>query len=191
MKKLFRRFVRLAYWAFSLSVIACVGVAICGLDDHPGKADVALVLGNKVELTGKPSARLVSRLERTLELYRDGWFPMIMVSGGLGKEGFDEAVVMRDYLIAHGVPADRIIADSQGWTTYDSAKNVAALLKSRGWSSVFVVTQYYHVPRSRLAVSNFGVKTLYWAHARYFGPKDLLGIPREIAGLVSYTLRGY
>ena len=43
-----------------------------GLCDHLGHADVALVLGSRVELDGSPSLRLRARLDRTLELYRAG-----------------------------------------------------------------------------------------------------------------------
>jgi vancomycin permeability regulator SanA len=48
---------------------------------------LALVLGSKVEQEGTPSPRLRARLDRTLELFRDGWFAFIIASGGLGKEG--------------------------------------------------------------------------------------------------------
>ena len=102
---------------FGLLVLACLCVGIVGLNDNLGKADVALVLGNKVDPNGQPSPSLRARLDRAVDCYKQGWFPMVVVSGGLGKEGFDEAVVMRDYMISKGVPQAHIIADSQGWTT--------------------------------------------------------------------------
>ena len=64
-------------------------------------------------------------------------------------------------------------------------------MKSRGWKSAFVVTQYYHVPRSCLALRKFGIGTVFSAHAYYFGPKDLIGLPREVAGLIQYGWRKY
>lgn len=44
-------------------------------------------------------ARLLhgSALASTLELYRAGYFPAVIASGGIGTEGYDEASVMRDF----------------------------------------------------------------------------------------------
>ena len=97
-KFLQKRIVRIVGSALGLPILATGILVTAGLRDQLGKADIALVLGSKVELDGKPSTRLRARLDRTLELYRAGYFPAIIASGGLGKERFDEAVVMRDYL---------------------------------------------------------------------------------------------
>ena len=59
------------------------------------------------------------------------------------------------------------------------------------WRSVCVVTQYYHVPRSRLAMRRFGISPVYSVHARYFEWRDLFSICREVAGWAKYTLRRY
>ena len=162
-----------------------------GLRDRPGRADVALVLGNAVDAQNRPSARLQARLDRTAEGYRHGDFPCVIASGGVEPGGHDEAAIMRDYLAAHGVPAERIIADNQGINTYASARFTAQTMRARGWRSVYVVTQYYHVPRARLALTRFGVKTVYSAHARFFEPTDAYALLREMVGYVKYSLRGY
>ncbi|RYD79497.1 MAG: YdcF family protein [Verrucomicrobiaceae bacterium] len=162
-----------------------------GLSDELGKADVALVLGNTVNPDGSPSLRLVARLDRTIELYRAGLFPQVIVSGGVGKEGHDEAIVMRDYLVQRGIPTERILVDSQGVNTYASAEMTRSWMVKLGYNKVLVVTQYFHVTRSKLALKKFGIPTVFSAHARYFEMRDLYSIPREIAGFVSYTFRKY
>ena len=162
-----------------------------GLRDEVGRADVGLVLGNTVHPDGTPSRRLAARLERTLELYREGYFPLIIVSGGLGQEGHDEALVMRDYLVQRGVPTEIILVDSEGLNTFASARKTQELMRERGLKGVLVITQYFHVPRSRLALQKFGIPAVYSAHARYFEGRDLYSIPREIVGLVSYATRSY
>jgi vancomycin permeability regulator SanA len=164
---------------------------ISGLHDDLGHADVALVLGNTVLPDGTPSARLRARLDKTLELYRAGYFPKIIVSGGMGKEGFDEAVVMRDYLIQHEIPPDRIITDSAGTTTYASARNTRQIAQQQHFNSVFVVSQYFHVPRSRLALERFGFQTVHSAHAHYVESRDLYSAPRELIGYVRYLFRHF
>jgi len=67
-------------------------------------SDVAIVLGSKVEDDGTPSVHLRIRLDRTVELYNAGMVPMIIVSGGPGVPAHPEPIVMRDYLVAQGVP---------------------------------------------------------------------------------------
>ncbi|MDR3403028.1 MAG: YdcF family protein [Chthoniobacter sp.] len=162
-----------------------------GLHDEMGKADAALVLGSKVERDGTPSPRLRARLDETLELYRAGYFPTIIASGGVGKEGYDEAAVMRDYLVAHGVPKDHIIVDSNGMTTFASARNTLQIARERKFGSVFVISQYFHIPRTRLALSRFGISTIYSAHAPYFEIRDFYSSPRELFGYLSYFFRSY
>ncbi len=162
-----------------------------GLRDRPGKADVALVLGNTVEAGGKPSALLQGRLDRAVEQYQHGDYPLIVVSGGYERVGGDEATAMRTYLVSQGIPAEWIIADNQGINTYASARFTARLVRERGWRSVCVVTDYYHVPRARLALRRFGVGTVYSARSRSIDPTDIRHLLREMAGLVTYGLRSY
>ena len=171
--------------------LGAVILSIAGLRDDLGHAEVALVLGNTVAPDGTPSPRLRARLDKTLELYRQGYFPMIIVSGGVGKEGYDEAVVMRDYLAAHDVPGDRIITDSAGHTTYASARNTRRIAQQRHFDSVFVISQYFHIPRSRLALRRFGFTTVHSAHADYMEARDIYAVPRELAGYIRYIFRNY
>jgi|GEM_PF-4070836 len=101
----FRRIIVYSLAAFILWFIAhSVIITIDGLRDELEKVDVAIVLGNKVEVSGIPSPALKSRLDRALELYREGYLQHIIVSGGVGKEGHDEAYVMKGYLVDGGVP---------------------------------------------------------------------------------------
>jgi uncharacterized SAM-binding protein YcdF (DUF218 family) len=176
---------------FGSFLLGTVVLIIAGLRDDIGKADVALVLGNTVQRDGTPSARLRARLDKTLELYRAGYFPTIIVSGGVGKEGYDEAAVMRDYLIQHDIPANRIITDSVGATTYASAQNTRRIALQQHIESVFVISQYFHVPRSRLALQRFGFSTIHSAHADYVELRDIYSAPRELIGYVRYLFRHY
>jgi vancomycin permeability regulator SanA len=89
--------------AIALLTIASVTIALVGLRDEIDRADVAVVLGNTVEPNGKPSARLQARLDKTIALYRRNLFTKTIVSGGVGKEGFDEAVVMKAYLVVRAI----------------------------------------------------------------------------------------
>lgn len=170
-------------------LLAGAGISAAGMADDLAPADVGVVLGSKVELNGKPSGRLAARLDRGAALYTAGVFRRVIVSGGTGVEGFDEAAVMRDYLVAKGVPARAIIVDSTGATTDATARNCANLMTTHGFKRVTVVTQYFHVPRTRLALRRHGVSSIGSAHAQFFELRDLYSIAREVAALPAYWLK--
>jgi uncharacterized SAM-binding protein YcdF (DUF218 family) len=128
-------------------------------------------------------------LDAAVVLFRKEHFQTILVSGATGKEGVPEGTAMKRYLVASGIPDSAVIVDDQGVDTYASAQNTAAMLQSRQWKSVFVITQFYHVPRSKLALSKFGISPIYHAHARYFEARDIYSIMREIPAYLSYLLR--
>ncbi|HEY0101591.1 MAG TPA: YdcF family protein [Pyrinomonadaceae bacterium] len=160
-----------------------------GLTDDIHAADVAIVPGNTVEKDGRPSARLRARLDQTVALYRQGLFPNVIVSGGVGSEGFDEAEVMKRYLVENGVPDNRIHVDSGGATTHLTARNAARMMRENAWQSAMVISQYFHVSRTRLALKRSGVTPVFSAHARYFELRDLYSIAREVVGYGTYLLR--
>lgn len=65
-------------------ILAATLIVADGLSDKTHKADIAIVPGNTVEKDGRPSARLRARLDQTVILYRQGLFPNVIVSGGVG-----------------------------------------------------------------------------------------------------------
>lgn len=186
MKKFYKLlFFTILWWFF----IHMTFIVIDGLTDNLGKADVAVVLGNKVEKDGQPSPRLKSRLDRTIELYQRKYFDLIIVSGGIGKEGYDEADVMKDYLINFGIPANKILIDNQGLNTFLTAQNTRKLTKKLNFQSVLLVTQYYHITRTKLAFKKAGFRQIYSAHAYIFEWRDFYSLIREFFGYYQYLWR--
>jgi vancomycin permeability regulator SanA len=177
--------------SIGLLIVGAGIISIAGLSDNIDRSDVAVVLGNTVDLNGKPSARLQARLDKTIELYRQGIFKNTIVSGGVGKEGFDEAVVMKQYLVAHGLPSAGIFVDSKGDNTYLTSKRTAELMTEHQWQSAIAISQYFHLPRTKLALQRFGVKTVRTAHADFFEPRDIYSIVREIFSYGSYQIRSF
>lgn len=170
-------------------ILSAILIVVDGLRDDIHAADVAIVPGNTVEKDGRPSARLSARLDQTVALYRQGLFPDVIVSGGVGSEGFDEAEVMKRYLVENGVPEGSIHVDSGGATTHLTARNASRMMRENGWQSALVVSQYFHVPRMRLALKRSGVTPVFSAHAQYFERRDVYSIAREVVGYGAYLLR--
>ncbi|HPJ16420.1 MAG TPA: YdcF family protein [Spirochaetota bacterium] len=116
-KKIFIVCIMFVFW-FAVHISATV---LDGLTDEIEVSDAAVVLGNKVEPSGLPSPRLKSRLDKAISLYENGFVKYIIVSGGKGEEGYDEARVMHKYLLANNVPENSIIEDSEGMNSHMTA----------------------------------------------------------------------
>jgi vancomycin permeability regulator SanA len=114
----------------ALAFIFFIGLLVfSGLNEGLGRADIGLLLGNHVSPDGTPSARLQARLDRAAEPYREAWFPLIVVSGVTGVEGFPEGTAMKNDLVSVGIPADAIIVDGLGFDIRASARNTARILQ--------------------------------------------------------------
>jgi uncharacterized SAM-binding protein YcdF (DUF218 family) len=98
---------------------------------------------------------------------------------------------MKQYLVKHGIPAESIFVDNGGATTWLTARYASGLMKQKGWKSALVVTQYFHVPRTTLAMRRFGVSQVFSAHAQFFELRDIYSTAREVVGYYSYLLKSY
>ncbi|MBJ6146262.1 YdcF family protein [Hymenobacter sp. BT559] len=150
-----------------------------GLRDDQQRADLGVVLGNKVNEDGTLSQRLTQRLACGLALYRSGYVRQLLVSGGLGKEGFYEGTKMRDYLRAHGVPDSVIIVDNAGNTTQQTVRNTTRLRAAQPIRSVLVVSQFYHISRTKLLFRQAGFTAVSGASPAYFEWRDIYSLLRE------------
>jgi uncharacterized SAM-binding protein YcdF (DUF218 family) len=76
-----------------------------------------------------------------------------------------------------------------GATTWETARNTAAIMRARNWRTVMVISQYFHIPRTRLALARFGVEDARSAHPAYLESRDLYSIAREVIGYPAYWFR--
>ena len=132
---------------------------------------------------------MAARLDHAITLYQSGYFKQVLVSGGHGREGYDEAAIMRQYLEAHGIPSTAIFEDDDGYTTWMTARNTARIMEQHHLKSALVISEYFHMPRCRLAFGKFGISPVYASHASFWSIRNLYSVPREVAGLVEYSLR--
>jgi uncharacterized SAM-binding protein YcdF (DUF218 family) len=187
-----RKFIRwlsvLAVCFAVLWLMAALILIVNGLKERVERSDVAVILGNEVYLNGEPSPQLRARLDRAGELFRQQVFPTIVVSGGIETNGTDEAVAMRRYLVDHGVPAGAIILDPRGADTMATAENMVALMNQHGWRRIMVISQYFHLPRCKLAFRKAGIKHVLVSYPRFFSWRDLWAITRELVAYPVYWL---
>lgn len=159
-----------------------------GIHDTTHTADAIVILANTVNPDGSMSDRLQGRIDKGLELYQTHYAPIIIVSGGTGKEGYNEARAMEKYLLEQHVPAQDIIVDNTGINTQATAEHTRAILNEKHMRSVIVVTQAYHILRSVHAFHKAGVPEIYHAHAHYYEIRDIYSTARDIVAFYDYLL---
>lgn len=159
-------------------------ITIDGLTDETPNSDIAVILGTKVNPDGTLSDRLKSRLDKGLELYKSSIATRIFVTGGLGKEGYNEGDVMAEYLISQGVPKSDIIIDNKGNTTQLSAENFKSMFSDT--TSIIIVSQFFHISRTKLTFKKQGFKNIGSAHCEHYETRDIYSITREFFGYYKY-----
>ena len=154
-------------------------ISIDGLRDEGKSGDLALILGNKVNTDWSLSKRLEKRLECGLNLYKNGRVKKLLVSGGFGKEGFYEWMKMREYLMINGVPDNSIIVDNLWNNTIASVENTLKLKDGLNYKSIIVVSQYFHVTRTKMLFRERGFYEVSSVSPLYFEMRDIYSLIRE------------
>lgn len=180
MSKSFIKFLKITCTLFLLwFAVHSLYIIIDGLSDSGKKADLAVILGNKVNEDGTLSERLTKRLESGIFLYRAHRVKKILVSGGLGKEGFYEGDKMKEYLVEKGIPDSLIIVDNNGNNTGATVDNTLRLKEKLHFNSIFIVSQYFHVTRTKKLFKDRGFKNVSSISPSYFELRDVYSILRE------------
>ena len=165
-----------------------LAIIVVGLSFKPVTSDVVVVLGNEVLANGKPSERLQARLDSAIEVYNRKMAKYIIVSGGVGKSGYDEAQIMADYLVSKKIDNNIIIIDSNGVNTKATAVNTAKIMKEHKFSSVIIASQYFHLLRCYLAFYKNGISNISATYPKYFEMVDIFSIFRESVAIIKYLI---
>jgi vancomycin permeability regulator SanA len=118
-------------------------------------APVAVVLGDLVYTDGQPSAFLLARLEIARTLYDTGKVEALLVSGDNSRADYDEPDAMGGWLVAHGVPAAKVVTDHAGFDTYASCVWAYRIF---GVRQAIIVSQRYHLPRAVAICRHEGIR---------------------------------
>ena len=166
---LLHRHLPVALWRVVV-ILVCIGLAyFCFVEyfiiknartDKDVGRDYLIVLGAAV-YGDQPSLTLVRRLEGTLDYLNEHPDTVAIVSGGMGKgENVTEAQAMHDWLIAHGVPEERVIMEPKATSTLENLKFSFDIIRARGdepQGNVAIVSSAYHLYRAKLMAKSLGV----------------------------------
>src|ERR1700749_874079 len=155
--------------------------------DEARPADAIAVFG-AAEYDGRPSPVLRARLDHALALYRERLAPLVITLGGGGDAHGSEGGVGHDYLLAHEVPEDQIIAETQSTNTEESAARLAAIARENHFNRILAVSDGTHLFRIRALCNSLGlnISTSPRVEARPLGTWD--AFMRLMHEMISYTL---
>lgn len=144
------------------------GLTAAGLACRPRPADAILVLGAKVK-GAEPGPAMERRLRRAVKLYREGYAPRIVVSGGRRdrETGAAEADIMAHYLDRVGIHPDAVIRETASSDTVENLLFSSRMMKAAGLHSAVLVTSPYHLPRALWLARKVGLEA--WGCASGFG----------------------
>lgn len=117
--------------------------------------DCVIVLGASAR-SGSPSLMLRDRLDLAYELYESGYVKKILVSGDHMYDDYDEANVMKEYLMDLGVEEADIFMDHAGVNTYTTMRRAQDVFLVE---SCIISTQEYHLYRAVYIAENLGIES--------------------------------
>jgi vancomycin permeability regulator SanA len=171
--------------------LPAVWVVCDGLRDAYNHADAAFVPGYAESRDGVLAPGLIARLDRAAELYDQGVFPAIVVSGATPLNEKDESNAMAQYLEAHQVPAGVITEDHRGEKAGDSMENLANIMKNQGFHSVLIIADYYRLTRMKVALRQEGISEFQQAHVGQWKKEDATKVLNEVAIMYDSESRRY
>lgn len=162
--------VRLVVCAVLLVVLLAVGalsalIMTTAAATPPAGLDRLVVLGAGLRPDGTPTETLQYRLDAALAYLEDNPGTSCIVSGGQGPgESRTEADAMAEYLVAHGLDADRVTKEERSTTTAENIRYSADLLAPD--ATVAIVTNDFHLYRALRIAHNNGLPDAHGLAAR-------------------------
>lgn len=180
--------------------------------------NAAVILTGVTNMGKYPADRVhlnkgADRIMHTVQLYKLGKVPFIIVSGGSGKliqeEEPTEAEQIKKVLLISGVAEEDILTENKSRNTYENAVFTARLLDEKNLprDKLLLVTSAFHMRRSLACFNKAGIfprpySTDFYSNEQEYSPEDLF-IPgnealtqwttliSEWTGYTIYALLGY
>lgn len=116
-----------------------------------------LVLGAGVTKDGKPYKELQARLDTAADSLNAGVVQVLILSGDNRFKHYDEPTAMKRYLSEQrGIPADKLVLDYAGRSTYESCERAAKVFNV---TELTLFSAGSHLPRAIYLCRHFGIQT--------------------------------
>jgi uncharacterized SAM-binding protein YcdF (DUF218 family) len=141
-----------------LWLVLATWISVSGRKTDLRKVDCIIVPGARVEVDGRPGLSLKARLDHAIALWKEGWAPGLLCTGGLGETGYIEGQIAKDYAISCGVPAEAIDFEGSSHDTRANFSFAKPVMERHGWQSCLVVTDPFHEKRCLMLAGDLGIE---------------------------------
>lgn len=180
-----------------IALCACFIVMVISLGVYGRKDNVTfgenavIVLGAGIR--GERVTRLLAlRLDKAVEFSVSNPDAIIVVSGGQGPdEDISEALAMERYLVARGIPQERIIREDASTSTYENLSYSKAILDTLFDDpyEIAVITNDFHIFRAVRVAGRLGLTATHF-HAATDRSSIPMNYSRECLAIVKFWIFG-
>ncbi|MCX2727491.1 YdcF family protein [Thermomicrobium sp. 4228-Ro] len=158
----------MAFGLLGLSVLAtgttlfvlALAIEAQARNDERAPADAIVVLG-AAQYNGRPTRAFRARLDHAAALYRQGYAStVVLVGGSVAPDDLTEAEVGARYLQQLGIPPEALVVVPVGRNTWQSLEAAATTLHARGVQRLLLVSDGFHLFRSKLMARDLGFVAL-------------------------------
>lgn len=132
------------------------------------KSEFAIVLGAAIKENNQPGNYLKNRLDDVIKLFNAQKIKKILISGDNGENKHDEISVMNNYLIANGIPQDKIFGDYAGFDTYSTMERADKIF---GIKNAIIISQGFHLPRALYIAKQKGINAIGYSTKQSLGKR--------------------
>jgi len=133
------------YYFFSISPVSDLIISPLENKYVPLEQNELQQTNNIILLLGGPESDVL-RASEALRIYNLKLEkPLIYIAGRNFLSKQNQALKLKNYLIERGIDEQNILLEDESKTTFESAQNVAKILKQKPF---FLITSAYHLPRS-------------------------------------------
>jgi uncharacterized SAM-binding protein YcdF (DUF218 family) len=130
--------------------------------------------------------RNCDRVFQAVLLYKMGYIKKLLISGGSGsmlKPYEVESILIKEYLVGIGIPAEDVLTEPTSKNTYENALFSKKTLNGLGYptqtETFLLITSAFHMPRAVACFQKAGIRVLPYPSDRRSGenklaPDDLL-----------------
>lgn len=104
----------------------------------------------------------LNRYQHAVNLFQEGWAPLIVFSGGIVNYGYGSIPYEEIYprMLASGISPGTLIHERESLNTKEQADNIMKLCETRGWKSIILVGSPYHQYRAFLTFLKSAINIL-------------------------------
>lgn len=180
---------------FVLSSLAAALIYAYGQADRAAPADVIIILGSGTLSDGSPTVGQTRRVQHGVALYKQGFAPLILCTGGYTKQHpKSEAQTCVDLAESLGVPASALLMEEKSLSTEENAIYSQKVMQAEGLKTALLVSDNFHLLRAEMLFRVYGIHLAGSSPAQIttgplFVGTVIQGSYREVLAFVWYAVK--